>query len=190
MSGLQTAVAPLAKGFLDVAAAVAEAFGPQVGDAIGEVGARIGTALSVFAASGRAVEAVRGAVEVFQQLGDIARNVGDIIGGVFRAADTSGGGLLTRLEEVTQAFSDFVNSDTGQTAIGNLFGTLSTIGQQLGPIFAALVTQVGAIAPALAGVFEAIGPAITGLINSLGPAIASLGPGLQSVAEGLAGAFD
>ncbi|MFF5968286.1 hypothetical protein ACFY64_32090 [Streptomyces collinus] len=188
-SGLQTAIAPLAKGFLDVAAAVLQAFGPQVGAGIGQVGAQIGTALSAFAASGRAVEAVRGALVVFQQLGAIASNVGSIIGGVFDAANASGGGFLNNLQTITASFAQFVNSAAGQEAIGNIFSTLAVVAAQLGPILAALVTQIGQIAPMLAPVFATLGPAIVGVINALGPAIQGIAPSLQVVAAALAEAF-
>jgi phage-related protein len=185
-SGLQVAVAPLVKGFLDVAAAVLAAFGPKVGQSIAQTGANIGTALSAFAASGRAVEQVREALGVFQQLGSIASNVGAILRGVFSAASDGGGGLLATLEIVTGSMREFVSSASGQSAISAVFSTLSTIAQQLGPILAALVTQVGAIAPALAPVFTTLGPAIVQVINSLGPALAAIAPSLQVVASALA----
>jgi phage-related protein len=189
LSGLSAATAPVLKGFLDIAGAVADAFGPGIGQGIAQTGAQFGTFLSGLAASGRAVELVRDAVEVFRQLGTIASNVGGIVSGVFKAANDVGGGLLNNLAQITGQFEAFVKSAQGQEAIGNIFQTLSSVASQLGPILAALVTQIGAIAPALAPVFETLGPAIVGVINSLGPALAAIAPSLQSVASGLAGAF-
>lgn len=186
LTGLSTAMQPVLKGVLDIAAAVADAFGPQVGASIGQAGAQFGTWLSGLAASGRAVELVRNAVEVFAQLGSIAGNVGGIISGVFRAANDVGGGLLNNLSEITGRFREFVDSAQGQEAIGNIFRTLSTVAAQLSPILAALVTQLGGIAPALAPLFTAIGPAITGIINAIGPAIQNLLPGVQTLVSALA----
>ncbi|MET9462945.1 hypothetical protein ABZY05_49660 [Streptomyces canus] len=185
-SGLSKTIAPLAKGFLDVAAAVAQAFGAQVGAGIGQLGAQIGTFLSEFAASGRAVDVVTKALEVFRQLGTIASNVGHILGGVFSAASASGGGLLNNLITITGAFRQFVESAQGQEAIANLFGTIATIAAQVGPIISAVVTQLGAIAPALAPIFTVLGPAITTLINSLGPALAAIAPSLATLGGALA----
>ncbi|MEU7323433.1 hypothetical protein ABZ682_23205 [Streptomyces griseoviridis] len=185
-SGLSVAIAPLAKGFLDIAAAVAKAFGSQVGSGIAQVGAQVGTFLSEFAASGRAVDAVTKALEVFRQLGALASNVGHILSGVFSAANTSGGGLLNNLITVTGAFREFVASAEGQQAIANVFGTIATIAQQLGPIISALITQLGSIAPMLAPIFIALGPAITTLINSLGPALAAIAPSLATLGDALA----
>ncbi|MFD8509722.1 hypothetical protein ACFV27_01050 [Streptomyces antimycoticus] len=188
-SGLQQVIAPLAKGFLDVAAAVSTAFGQQLGDSIASIGARIGTALSASAASGAAVDRVRDALAVFRQLGDVAQNVGKIVSGMFRAADQAGGGFLANLQTITKSFAQFVNSARGQEAIRGLFQGVAAMAAQLGPILSALVTQIGAIAPALAPVFTALGPAIVGVINALGPAIQAIVPSLQVVAQALAQAF-
>ncbi|MGW2951487.1 phage tail protein [Streptomyces eurythermus] len=185
-SGLSKVVTPLAKGFLDVAAAVSKAFGSQLGAGIGQVGAQVGTFLSGFAASGRAVEAVRKALEVFRQLGTIASNVGHTLAGVWNAANVSGGGLLNNIIAITGSFREFVASARGQEAIANIFGTVSKIAAQLGPILGALVAQLGAIAPALGPLFESLGPAIVNLVNSLGPALAQIAQALATVGSALA----
>ncbi|MEV3895290.1 phage tail protein [Streptomyces anulatus] len=184
-SGLQKAVVPLAKGFLDVAAAVTKAFAPNVGSGIAAAGARVGEFLSRFAESGRAVEVVRAALTVLQQIGAIASNVGGILSGVFNAANAAGGGLLNNLKTITASFEAFVKSAQGQEAIGAIFGTIATIAAQLGPILGALVTQVGAIAPALAPVFATLGPALVQVINALGPALATIAPALATVGTAL-----
>ncbi|MEV7413120.1 hypothetical protein AB0O04_35415, partial [Streptomyces althioticus] len=184
--GLQTIVAPLAKGFLDIAAAVLKAFGPAVGAQIAQTGAQLGTYLSTLAASGGAVDRVRDAVAVFRELGAIAGNIGQVLSGVFSAASGGSGGFLANLERITGQMAAFVQSAQGQEAIGAIFGTLREIAAQLGPIFAALVTQVGGIAPALAPIFQTLGPAIVSLINGLGPALAAIAPSLQTVASALA----
>ncbi|MFD3848197.1 hypothetical protein ACFWVB_20190 [Streptomyces microflavus] len=184
-SGLQKAVVPLAKGFLDVAAAVTAAFAPNVGAGIASAGARVGEFLTRFAESGRAVEVVRAALTVLQQIGAIASNVGGILAGVFSAANAAGGGLLNNLQTITGSFEAFVKSTQGQEAIGAIFGTIATIAAQLGPILGALVTQVGAIAPALAPVFATLGPALVQVITALGPALATIAPALATVGTAL-----
>ncbi|MET8609831.1 hypothetical protein [Streptomyces misionensis] len=189
VGGLSTAVEPLARGLLSVASSVATAFGAQLGAAIGNTGARIGDFLTRLGDSGRAVSLVEGALTVFQQLGAIALNVGRILGNVWQAANSGGGGLLNNLKQITGAFAQFSASAAGQAAIGNVFRTVAQIAAQMGPILSTLVTQIGAIAPALAPVFIALGPAITGLINALGPALASIAPVLQTIATALAAAF-
>ncbi|WP_181387240.1 hypothetical protein [Streptomyces sp. Act143] len=189
VDGLARAVQPLASGLLAVASTVSQAFGAQLGTAIGNVGVRIGEFLQKLADSGRAVSLVQGALTVFQQLGQIAQNVGSILANVWKAANVSGGGLLNNIQQITGAFASFAQSAAGQEAIGNIFRTVAQIAAQLGPILSALVTQIGAIAPALGPVFVALGPAITGLITALGPALAQIAPVLQEVATGVASAF-
>lgn len=185
LTGLSDATAPVLKGFLDIAASVSTAFGAKLGAGIGQAGAELGTFLSGLAASGRAVELVKGAGEVFRQLGTIASNVGGIISGVFGVANDVGGGLLNNLGLITGKIEEFVKSAQGQESIGNLFKTISVVAAQLSPILTALVTQLGSVAPALAPLFTAIGPAITGIINALGPAIAALLPGIQKLVGSL-----
>jgi phage-related protein len=190
LTGLTTAIQPVIKGLLDVAAAVSEAFGKKLGDSIGQAGAKFGTFLSTIAASGEAVDRVQRAIDTFKQLGRILGNVKEIFSGLFKAAAADGEGFLDTIENITQRFSDFVNSTAGQTAIGNLFSALAAIASQLISIFKALVIEVGAIAPAIEPIFAALGPAIVNLIEAIGPAIQALLPGIQDVAEGIADAFD
>lgn len=189
LSGLSTATQPVLKGFLDVAAAVSDAFGSKVGTALGDAAARFGTFLSTAAASGQAVSWVQGAVAVFRQLGDLLGNIGGILSDVFSQANAVGGGFLNNLITITDKFREFTSSAAGQEAIGNIFSTLAAVAAQLGPIFTSLVSVLGQIAPALAPLFTAIGPAITGLIQSLGPALAAIAPGLQALVGGLSDAL-
>lgn len=190
LSGLATATGPVISGFVAVAASVSKAFGAQLGTGIANAGKSLGGFLTGLAESGRAVELVRAAAQVFQQLGAIASNVGSIISGVFNAANDVGGGLLNNLVAITEQFKAFVQSAAGQSAIGNIFATLSQVAAQLGPILSALVTQVGALAPALAPLFTAIGPAITQLIGAIGPALGPVIAGVKDLVNGLTLAID
>ncbi|MFI2300183.1 hypothetical protein ACH5AL_15270 [Actinacidiphila glaucinigra] len=185
VEGLSAAVGPLAQGLLSVASSVSQAFGARLGTALGGLGQQLGDFLNRIADNGQAVAWVEGALTVFKQLGSIISNVGQILSGVFQAANASGGGLLNNLKQITTSFAEFVNSAQGQEAIGNIFSTLATVAAQLGPILSAVVTQVGAIAPALAPIFTALGPAIVNLVNALAaiaPALATVG---QALAQGL-----
>lgn len=189
VEGLASSTGTLTAGFLQVAAAVSDAFGERLGNAISGVTERFGIFLSEAASSGDAVSWVDGAIDVLSQLGAILGNVGSIIKGVFTAGNDVGAGFLNNIKTITSSFAEFVNSTQGQEALGAVFTTLGTVAAQLGPIFSALVTQVGAIAPAIAPVLETLGPAIVGVIEALGPAIQGLVPGIASVASGLAEAI-
>ncbi|MEW2568301.1 hypothetical protein [Streptomyces sp. NPDC047070] len=184
-SGLSVAIAPIAKGFLDIAAAVSQAFGKKVGDQIGQVGAQLGTYLSGLAASGKAVEKVSGAVKVFRQLKDILGNLKGAFGGIAKAADTVGAGLLDRLTKITQKIEDFTKSAAGQKSLGTIFQTTQDLASELGPILKALSIQLGNISSQLSPVFEALGPGIVNLLNGLGPALTALGPAAEAISKGL-----
>lgn len=186
-SGLQTAIAPIAKGFLDIGAAISTAFGAKAGAAIGDLGARFGTYLSGLAASGRAVELVSAAVKVFKQLGSIVSNVGGIISGVFKAADDAGGGLLNNLSTITGHFEKFVKSAEGAESLRGVFGAVAEVAAQLGPILTAVVTQLGKLGPTLVPVITQLGQAITVLVGGLD--LRGLAAGLSSVAGGLVEGF-
>lgn len=190
VGGLARATGPVAKGLLDIAAAISIAFGQDLASGIESAGKRFGAFLTEAAGSGRAFDWVFNAITTIAHLGDLFGNIGDIIGGVFRAANVDGIGFLTNLQNITRQAATFVNSIAGQTAIGNIFTALRSVAAQLGPIIAALLTQVGSLGPGLVSVFNALGPAIVGVLNALGPALLAIIPGIQAVATELASGFD
>jgi hypothetical protein len=188
VEGLSQTTNKLTAGILRVAASISNAFGAQFGSAISSAGQRFGEFLQEAGSSGQAVVWVRDAVAVFQQLGAIASNVGSILSGVFGAADSAGAGFLTRLEQITGQVAAFVNTDAAQSAIGNIFTTLATIGQQLGPILGEVVRQVGQIAPALVPILTTAGPAIQTLVAGLGGAASAALPQLTVAFQNMANA--
>lgn len=188
VQGLAATTNRLTAGFLQVAASVADAFGPQLSSGIEGLGTRVGEFLQRIASGGQAVAWVDGALNVFAQLGDLLGSIGGIIGGVFSAADTAGAGFLTRLQEIAAQVEGFVNSAAGQSAIGNIFQTLADVGAQLGPILAEVVRQVGAIAPAVGPALTTLGPAIQELVKGLGGAAQAALPDLVTAITNIADA--
>lgn len=186
MGGLAQASQDVVQGVLEIGSTVAQAFGSELASGIQTIGDRFGSFLFEAARGGDAVRWVDTALNTFAQLGDLLGNIGSILSGVFGAANVAGAGFLANLQKITASFAEFVNSDTGQSAITGIFQTVATVAAQLGPILAALVTQVGAIAPALAPIFTALGPALVNLINALGPGLAAIAPALASVGQALA----
>ena len=93
------------------------------------------------------------ALTVFRQPGGIVQNVGSILVSVFASASGAGGGFLANFQNITGQVAAFLKTASGQSAVGNVFATISTIAVQLGPILSALVTRIGQVAPALAPVF-------------------------------------
>ncbi|MFD0208950.1 hypothetical protein ACFVH9_07420 [Streptomyces hirsutus] len=169
----------LTAGLLQVAAVVSDRFGAELGGGIEALGQRFGNWLLKIAQGGQAVAWVEGAITTLAQFGDLAGNVSDIIGGMFRAGEGAGAGVLTNLQNITAAVAEFVNSTQGQDALGNIFGTIGTVAAQLGPIIGALLANLGQIAPALAPIFTGLGPVIVGVINQIGQAVQGALPQLQ-----------
>lgn len=185
VAGLADGSNKLTAGFLQVAAAVSEAFGPELNSGIAGITERFGTFLQNAAASGDAVRWVDRALDTFAQLGDILGNLGGIISGVFDAAEATTGGFLANIQTVTQSLETFVKSAEGQTALTNIFRTMAVVAAQLGPIFAALATQIGAIAPLLTPIFLSAGPAIVAVIQGLGAVAQAVLPGIQTLFAGI-----
>lgn len=188
VTGLSAVTDDLSAGFLQVASSVAKAFGTKTSSTIVDLGNKISAFLIRIADNGQAVQWVSDAVVTFRRLGDIAANIGGIIGGVFGAADSAGAGFLTRLTDITGRVEGFVKSAAGQTAIGNIFTTLAQVGAQLGPILAEVVRQVGALAPAIGPALTTIGPAIQTLVGALGGAAQAALPDLVVALQNIAGA--
>jgi phage-related protein len=139
----------------------------------------IGERLNAAFESGRMREAIQHAIDLLGDLVDVGSNVAEIIGAVFSAVPSGGGGLIGVLQEVTRAIADVANTATVQDALRSLFETMNTVGTTVAPLLASALL---AIAP----VFTALGPPVQLLVqtlgDALGPVIEALGPVLQAVA--------
>ncbi|MBV2364260.1 phage tail protein [Streptomonospora nanhaiensis] len=135
------------------------------------------------AVSGRATAWIDGALETLRDLGDVAANVGGIIGSIFEGAGD--GGLLETIEDLTGELDDFLNTAEGIAAVEGLFQGVSDVGSALSPVLRSLVSAVGVLAPIVGRLAIALGPVLTTAIDGLTPALAELEPGLQAVLGGL-----
>ncbi|WP_198662520.1 hypothetical protein, partial [Nocardiopsis sp. TNDT3] len=140
------------------------------------------------AESGRAAEWIENAVDIFTELGDIAENVGGIVGSIFSAAGD--GGLLATIERLTGALDDFFNTAEGGAALEGVFEGLADVGEALGPVLTSLASGIGTLAPTVGRLATAFGPILTRAIDGLVPALAELEPGLMSILQGLGLAVD
>jgi phage-related protein len=145
---------------------LAAAAGPALGRltaAAGKAAEGISERLTRAFASGGLTRAIDGAVGILKQLGDVARNIGTVIGGVFKAAQANGGNLLGTLGAVTAALAAAVNTPAvqqGLSAMFDLFGTLSKLlGSSLGPIISQVAAAFGQIAPVITSVLNSLGDA-------------------------------
>lgn len=165
-------------GLGDLAAAAAPTF-ERMTAAASRGAANISAKLDNAFASGGLSRAIDTAVGVLHQLGTVAGNVGAIVGSVFAAASVSGGGWLGVLGQVTGAMRTAFASPAVQSALGQLFTTMSLLGKTVAPLVA---MALGEIAPVLVE----LGPPAQLLISTLGsalqPVIKALGPPLLAAA--------
>lgn len=187
ISGLRPALTPILRGFRDLAVAGAPVL-EKIAAAVGKVGVHFGEWMQKFAASGRVDDVIMAAVTVLKQLGTIAKNVGSILGSMFKAAGQSGGGLLGVIGKVTGEFAKFLKSTEGVKALRAIFQGIGAIGTALGPVVIALAQGLGLIAPAIGRIAIAVGPVLAAAINALAPALAALEPGIIALINGLGGA--
>ncbi|MEU6342225.1 hypothetical protein ABZ883_14935 [Streptomyces sp. NPDC046977] len=166
------------KSFTQFAAAAGPSF-ERLTSALGQGAERLGDKLSKSFASGRMQESIERAIDLIGQLMAIGVNVGRILGGIFDAADESGGSFLDTLQTITGAIADAVNSPEVQGGLKALFGTFGALAKEAAPLLIEALKQ-------LAPVFTALGPPAKILISALGdalkPIIKALGPVLVAAA--------
>ncbi|SDM46241.1 Phage-related protein [Streptomyces sp. cf386] len=173
-------------GQLTVALAqVAAAAGPSferltkaAGNAFDKISERISDAFE----SGRMEQAIEDAIDLIRELVDVGRNVGRILGSVFEAAQTSGGGLIGTLKEVTGALADAFESPEVQAGLRSLFETMGLLAETAAPLLGQAIKM-------LAPILEELGPPVQELIKALGDALGPILDELGPVLVELAGAF-
>ncbi|MFH9826721.1 hypothetical protein [Streptomyces bobili] len=142
------------------------------------IGERLGKAFE----SGAMQKAIEHAVALIKQLAQVAGNVGSILGSVFNAMPSDGGGMITVLRDITGEIAKIASSTEVQTALRTLFETIGSLGATAAPL---LGQALSAIAPVL----TALGPPVQLLITQLGaalrPVIAALGPVLTQTATAI-----
>lgn len=186
---LAQATRPVTQGFLELAAAVQEAFGERLGDAIGDIGQRFGAWATAAAESGQAVAWVEDALDVFRQLGAIAADVGTIFGAVGDAIDRAGGDALGVFGQVVNSVAELASSEAGISAMAGAFRALNQVGAALAPVLGQVVTELAELElGGLVGGIEALAPSLrrlaSGLSDALDPVLAVL-PSLGSALGGL-----
>jgi len=138
---------------------------PELASGFTSVTARFREFIAEARQSGQLAVWIENGITKIAQLGSIARNVGQILGSIFSAADASGAGFLDTLDAVTTQIRDFLTSAQGQQIMVDVFTTigqavrvvgeaLATAGQVLGPF----VSMLANLAQGALSVMDALGP--------------------------------
>lgn len=143
----------------------------------GEIGKRLDKAYE----SGALEDMIDGAVELLGDLAEIGGNVGEILGGIFKAMP-EGGGLIGTLQTVTQEIADAVNSPEMQGGLTALFETMGLLAETAAPLLGQALQMLGPV-------LEELGPPVQELITELGEALGPILDELGPVLVELAGAF-
>ncbi|MEV5182874.1 hypothetical protein AB0K88_24250 [Streptomyces werraensis] len=168
------------KGLGQIAAAAGPSFQRltrAAGRAAGEIGERLDAAYQ----SGALEDLIDGAIALLGDLAEVGGNVGEILGGIFKAMP-EGGGLIGTLQTVTQEIADAVNSPEMQGGLSALFETMSLLAETAAPLLGQALQMIGPV-------LEELGPPLQELITELGEALGPILDELEPVLVELAGAF-
>lgn len=139
----------------------------------------IGDRMSAAFESGQMQASIEKAMGLLRQLMTVGGNVGTIIGNIFNAVPSGGGGLISLLSSVTDSLAKITATKGVQDAFRSLFQTMAAIGATAGPLLAQALAVIGPVVTAL-------GPPIQQVVAALGaglqPIIAALGPVLAQAA--------
>lgn len=183
---LPGAIQPALSALTDIAF-VGSGFLPQLADQVQGLAVRFGEFIREAAGSGeleaffqRSLDAIEG---IFNVLGEL----GGIVAGIFRAAETASGGFLGGLQEVLSTFHEFIDSAAGQNALVGFFQSMQAVADGLAPAFLELVSVIGgSLAPILGDLAGAIGPALTPIVAGIGDALDAARPGIETFAFAVA----
>lgn len=201
MESAATAVRPVLKGITSLVLAGLPLAERMAGWAIN--GAK---AAGAFMASKEGAEKLAGwavkAGNTLSQLGQIGKNLGGFLGGIFKGAKGSGDGVLDTLEEITAKMSAFTQSTGGQERLSEAFRLLLEILRAvvgvlpifMGPL-GAIMTLLTSMSPEVRGVvvqflaFSVVGVALAGKLSGLlgvvkGVTVGVVGAGAAAVKFG------
>ncbi|MFE3578707.1 hypothetical protein [Streptomyces vinaceus] len=179
LRNLSRAPGQVVTGLGQVAAAAGPVFA-RLTDAAGGALDRLAVKMADSFESGGMQRAIDQAISLIGDLADVVGNVGSIIGSLFQSAQTSGGGFLGVLKEVTDAIAKAFASPEAQAGLGALYSTISEVARIAGPLLVDALKIIGSV-------FAELGEPAKVLVRALGdglrPVVQALGPVLVSAAS-------
>jgi len=171
--------------------------------AAADAAAKVSGKLNAAFTSGALGKSINTAVGIVKQLGGVLKNIGSIIGSVFKAAQAGGGGLVNTLSRISGALATSLSSpavQAGMTAVFGMFGELSKLlAGSLGPMIGQIASAFGQVAPVVTTLLKSLGNAapvvalillrfnpLLGILSLLAPVMGQLAKPIASVVQGLA----
>jgi len=177
LRNMRPALANTLSGFLGIAGIGATKL-PRLGTAIDGVTAKFKKWVDSGVESGRIDELIENALTGFKDLGGVVRNVGSIVGSVFRGLGTEMSSPLASLRELTGQVAAFLETAEAQEGLKSLGETLRVIGEQVGRVVMTALREltpvVKELAPVAREVAVAIGDFLVDAIETVGPLLRDL----------------
>ncbi|NUS76645.1 MAG: hypothetical protein HOV70_10655 [Streptomyces sp.] len=129
--------------------------------------------------SGAMEQAIEKAIDLLGQLGGVIGNVVGTVSNIFGGITSSGQGLFSTLEVITQALEDATATDGFQRALRALSDTMGVVASTVGPLLGQALAVLGPVVEELAGPVQLL---VATLGSGLSTVLASLGPVLESAA--------
>lgn len=134
---------------------------------------------------------IKTGIDALKQLGSIAKDVGGILSGVFRAMKADSGDAFGGIKNLTSGMREFVNSAQGQDILTSFFASLRTIVAAVTPLIKTLADVIGrTLTPVIADIATAVGPALNRVFQGIGDALRLATPGIIALATGFADFID
>lgn len=195
LSNLRDTVRDLLAAFLDIAS-VGSDFLPSMATDAANAAARFREFISAAKESGQLRQWMQDAMETANQLWQLLKNLGSIIGSVFSALDQEGGGALNTLTKLTGQIAEFLKSAEGQEALHSLGRALAAISGAVGKVFMSFLETAAnllvALEPLITAFADAAGTYLAGALQVLGAilqpiadVLGFLGPALGPVVAGI-----
>lgn len=170
-------------GFLSLGSAATSVLSPMT-DGIGGMAHKWSESMLRMQQDGTLEKKMQGFMDTAKQIGAAFAKVGEIIGGVFRAAKAAGdGNPLGNVMGSLTTISDWVNGP-GQAALTGFFTSVGQATSAILPVFLTLGEIIGTtVAPMIAELAIAIGPTLQQVAGALGQAFAALGPAIGPLGQ-------
>ncbi|WP_159794449.1 phage tail protein [Puerhibacterium puerhi] len=188
----RAAVAPFVEAFTTLGYTGSQ-YLPAIGRWLGEIGTRFNEWVQTADSNGNLTAWIENAATQFGYLVDVVKNLGSIIGGVFRAIGSGGGGLQN-FAATLGTIAGIVNGPVFQTALSTIFAGAAQGAQALagalGPIGNMLAALAPTISTVLAGLAATLATALTGISAALSQPVVATGleaalAGIQGLVTGL-----
>ncbi|MCF7548897.1 hypothetical protein [Pseudonocardia sp. WMMC193] len=170
--GLKTAPADVLDGILALAGAGSSEM-EGLGNSVGNAAQRFREWAREAAATGQVNKWITNAKEEFAKLGGVLRNVGSIVGTVYRGLSSGGADFLGSLEETTAQLDRFLKTAEGQDLLRELGETLSTVADVSREVLMTALRELAPVivelAPLAREVARAIGDFLVSALETLGP---------------------